>query len=119
MARVKRGVVAHKRRKNVLKDAKGFRWGRKSKFRLAKEALQHAWAYSFRDRKTKKRNFRRLWQLQINAATRPQGITYSRFIDQLKKKEIAVDRKILANLAQNRPEIFKEIVEDVKVESNK
>ena len=106
--------MAHKRRKNVLKDAKGFRWGRKSKYRLAKDALRHAWEYSFRDRKVKKRTFRQLWQTRINAATRPEGISYSRFIDQLKKHEVAVDRKILSELAHKKPEIFKEIIETAK-----
>jgi len=114
MARVKRGKTAHKRRKNVLKQAKGFRWGRSTKYRLAKEALQHAWQYAYRDRKTKKRNFRQLWQIQINAAAREQGISYSKFIDLLKKNNIEVDRKILASLAQDKPEIFKEILEKVK-----
>ena len=114
MARVKRGTTAHKRRKNVLKDAKGFRWGRSTKYRLAKEALQHAWQYAYRDRKTKKRNFRRLWQIQINAAARQQGISYSKFIDLLKKSNIEVDRKILASLAKEKPEVFKEILEKVK-----
>jgi len=116
MVRVKRGTTAHKRRKNVLKDAQGFRWGRKSKYRLAKEALQHAWQYSYRDRKTKKRNFRRLWQTQINAATRTEGISYSKFIFLLKKNDISVDRKILADLAQHKPEVFQEIIDKVKAE---
>ena len=115
MARVKRGVTASKRRKKVLKAAKGFRWGRKAKYRQAKEALQHAWTYSFRDRKTKKRNFRRLWQTQINAATREQGVTYSRFISQLKKNNVELDRKVLSQLAKDQPEIFKKIVEKVGV----
>jgi len=114
MARVKRGTTAHKRRKNVLKAAKGFRWGRSTKYRLAKEALQHAWQYAYRDRKTKKRNFRRLWQIQINAAAREQGISYSKFIDLLKKNNVEIDRKILATLAQEKPEVFKEILEKVK-----
>jgi len=114
MARVKRGTTAHKRRKNVLKAAKGFRWGRSTKYRLAKEALQHAWQYAYRDRKTKKRNFRRLWQIQINAAAREQGISYSKFIDLLKKNNVEIDRKVLATLAQEKPEVFKEILEKVK-----
>ena len=114
MVRVKRGKMAHKRRKNVLKRTKGFRWGRKSKHRQAKEALLHAGTYAYRDRKTKKREFRKLWQIQINAAVRREGISYSKFISCLKKNKIELDRKILANLAQNHPQIFKEIVEKVK-----
>lgn len=83
MTRIKRGVMAHKRRQNIIKQAKGFKWGRKSKYKLAKDALRHAWTYAYRDRKVRKRDFRRLWQIKINAAVRQQGITYSRFIDLL------------------------------------
>lgn len=114
MARVKRGKTARKRRKNILQHTKGFRWGRKSKYRLAKEALIHAWTNMFRDRKRKKRDFRRLWQTQINAAARQQGISYSKFIHALKVKNIELDRKILANIAKNHPKIFEKIVEEVK-----
>jgi len=114
MVRVKRGTIAHKRRKNLLKYAKGFKWGRKSKFKAAKEALLHAWSYAFKGRKTKKRQARRLWQIQINACCRGFGISYSKFIAGLKKNKIGIDRKILAELANNHPEIFKKIVEKVK-----
>ena len=114
MVRVKRGATAHKRRKKVLKHTKGFRWGRKSKYKAAKEALMHAWKYSYRDRRTKKREFRKLWQIQINAACRKQGISYSRFIHELKEKKIELDRKILAELVKNNPKIFEKIVEKVK-----
>lgn len=114
MVRVKRGATAHKRRKKVLKHAKGFRWGRKSKYKAAKEALMHAWKYTYRDRRTKKREFRKLWQTQINAACRKQSISYSRFIHELKEKKIKLDRKILADLAKNHPKIFEKIVEKVK-----
>jgi len=114
MARVKRGVTAHKRRKNVLRDTKGFRWGRKSKYRLAKDALYHAWAYAFRDRRAKKRSFRRLWQTNINGALQAEGLRYSTFISLLKKQHIGIDRKVLSKLAQEKPEVFKEIVEKVK-----
>ena len=116
MVRVKRGKVAHKRRKRVLKHTKGFRWGRKSKYKAAKEALMHAWRYAYRDRRAKKRDFRRLWQIKINAICRENGISYSRFINALKKSNIIIDRKILADLAQNHPEIFKNILEEVKPE---
>jgi len=114
MVRIKRGKTAHKRRKKVLKQTKGFRWGRKSKYRLAKEALMHALSYAYRDRKRKKREFRRLWQTQINAACRELGISYSRFLNALKKKKIELNRKILAQLAKEHPEIFKKIVEKTK-----
>lgn len=114
MVRVKRGKTAHKRRKNLLKYAKGFRWGRKSKYKAAKEALLHAWTYSYRDRKNKKRDFRKLWQIKINAACRQQGLSYSRFINGLKKNKIEIDRKILSQLAENHPDIFKKITEKIK-----
>ncbi|MBA7599142.1 50S ribosomal protein L20 [subsurface metagenome] len=114
MVRVKKGKAAHKRRKHLLKHAKGFRWGRKSKYKLAKDALRHAWRYAYRDRRTKKRERRRLWQIQINAACRQQGISYSRFISGLKKNKVNLDRKILSGLAQTHPDIFKKIVEKVK-----
>lgn len=114
MVRVKRGKISLKRRRNVLKQVKGFRFGRKSKERAAKEALSHAGTHAFRDRKKKKRNFRRLWQIKINAAARISGISYSQFMDKLKKANIVLDRKILADLAENKPEVFKKIVEKVK-----
>jgi len=114
MARVKRGVTAHKRRKSVLKDAKGFRWGRKTKYRLAKDALQHAWTYAFRDRRAKKRVFRRAWQTTIGAASTAQGINYSRLIHALHENGIEIDRKVLAELARDHPDTFEQIVAKVK-----
>lgn len=114
MTRVKRGTIAHKRRKHLLKYAKGFRWGRKSKYRLAKDALTHAWTHSFRDRKRKKREFRQLWQVQISAACRQQDLSYSKFIFGLKKNKVGLDRKILSQLAQTHQEIFKKIIETAK-----
>ncbi|HUW71659.1 MAG TPA: 50S ribosomal protein L20 [Candidatus Humimicrobiaceae bacterium] len=114
MARVKRGKIAHKRRKYLLKHAKGFRWGRKRKYRLAKVAVMKAWRYAYRDRKAKKRDFRALWQIKINAACRLYKISYSKFIYGLKKNKIDLDRKILADLTQNHSEIFERIVEKVK-----
>jgi len=114
MVRVKGGVFSQKKRKHLLKYAKGFRWGRKTKIKRAKEALLHAWEYAYRDRKAKKREFRALWQIQINAGCRQHGISYSKFISGLKKNKIGLDRKILANLAQNHPQIFEKIVEKVK-----
>jgi len=114
MVRIKRGKITHRKRERLLKYTKGFHWGRKSKYRLAKEALLHAWTHTYRDRKRKKREFRRLWQIQINAACRQHGLSYSKFICGLKQKKIELDRKILAKLAQNHPEIFEKIIEEVK-----
>jgi len=114
MSRVKRGTTAHKRRKRLLKHTKGFRWGRKSKYRAAKEALMHAWTYAYRDRKAKKREFRKLWQIQINAASRQQGLPYNKLISGLKQKNIELNRKILADLGKNHAEIFEKIVEKIK-----
>ena len=114
MVRVKRGVTAHKRRKKVLKHTKGFRWGRKSKYKAAKEALLHAWTYAYRDRRTKKREFRRLWQVLIGAACKNLGISYSKFIAGLKKNKIEIDRKILSVLVKDYPQIFEKIVEKAK-----
>ena len=114
MTRVKRGTTANKRRKKVIKMAKGYKWGRKSKYKAAKDAVRHALGYAYRDRKTKKRTFRQLWNIKINAASREVGITYSQFINKLKKAKIEIDRKILAHLAENKPEDFKKIIEKVK-----
>lgn len=111
MPRVKRAVQAHKKRKKTLKETKGFMWGRKNKYRAAKDALRHAQVHAYVDRRKKKRDFRALWNIQINAACRAHGLTYSKFINNLKKHNIEVDRKILANLAQNNPDAFKKIVE--------
>ena len=114
MSRVKRGKTSQKKRRELLKYAKGFRWGRKTKYRLAKDALYHAWEYAYRDRRTKKREKRSLWQTQISAACRKTGINYSKFIFGLKKNKIELDRKILAQLIQNQPQIFEKIIDKVK-----
>lgn len=114
MVRVKRGKIAHKRRKKILKQVKGFRWGRKSKYRLAKPALFKAWTHAYRGRKEKKREFRKLWQSQINAACRNLGISYCKFIHGLKEKNIELNRKILAQLARENPKFFEKIVEQAK-----
>jgi len=114
MVRIKRGTVSLKKRKKVLKQTKGFMWGRKSKERAAKEALLHAYTHAFHDRRKKKGVFRRLWQIKINAAARQNDVSYSKLIDLLKKEGIKIDRKILADLAEHRPEVFKEIVEAIK-----
>lgn len=114
MTRVKRGTIANKRRKNVLQHVKGFLWGRKSKFRSAKQALLKAWTYAFRDRRTKKREKRRLWQTQISAACKPYGISYSQFIHQLKINKIDLNRKVLAEMANNNQDIFEGIIKKVR-----
>ena len=114
MTRVKRGVIAHKKRERLLKYTKGFRWGRKSKERAAKEALLHAWTHAFRGRKQKKRDYRALWQVKISAAVRAEGLNYSKFIAALNKHKIGLDRKSLADLAEHEPIVFKKIVEVAK-----
>jgi large subunit ribosomal protein L20 len=113
MTRVKRGTIKHKRRKNILAQTKGFRFGRSTKVAQAKEALKHAGNYSFAHRKDKKADARSLWTTRINAAVRPLGLSYSKFIDGLKKKSIMVDRKILSDLAQKNPETFARIVKSI------
>ena len=114
MSRVKRAVQSRKHRKGILQHTKGFKYGRKSKFKLAKDALRHALTYSYRYRKVKKRSFRNLWNLQINALARQNGITYSRFINGLKKKKIELDRKVLSELANSHQDIFLKVVEEAK-----
>lgn len=109
MARVKRGVTTHARHKKVLKQAKGFRGRSSTCFRPALQRLEKSLQYAYRDRRVKKREFRGLWIQRINAAVREMDMTYSRFIHGLAKAEIAVDRKILADLAMNQPEAFKEL----------
>ena len=115
MPRTKRSVASRRRRKRTIKLAKGYKWGKKSKYILAKDALRHAWVHAYKDRKRKKREFRALWNIQINAACREQGLTYSQFINGLKKKNIELNRKILADLAENNPEIFNKIIKEIKV----
>jgi len=114
MPRVKRGKIALKRREKILKYTKGYKWGRKSKERAAKEALLHAWSHAYRDRRVKKRTARALWQIQLNAAVRQYGLTYSKFIYGLKKAKIELDRKVLSQIAREHPEVFKKIVEKTK-----
>ena len=114
MARVKRGVTAHARHKKVLKAAEGYYGRRKSTIRIAKQAVEKAGQYAYRDRRNKKRNFRALWIQRINAAVREYGLTYGRFIDGLTKAEIAVDRKVLSDLAITQPEAFGALVAKAK-----
>jgi large subunit ribosomal protein L20 len=112
--RVKRGKAHLKRRKNLLKRAKGYRWGRKSKIKLARPAVYRAGEFAFRDRRAKKRDFRSLWLIKINAGSRENGLTYSQLIKKLKDKKIVINRKMLALLAEKYPAIFAEIVKAVK-----
>ena len=114
MARVKRGVMKNKRRKNILAQTKGYRFGRKNKERVAHEAIRHAGVHAFRHRRAKKREFRNLWSLRINAAARPLGFSYSKFIGILKKSSVMLDRKSLASLAKDYPDTFKRVVETLK-----
>lgn len=114
MVRIKRGTTSLKRRRKILKQTKGYRWGRKSKERAAREALLHAYTHSFHDRKKKKGDFRRLWNIKINARARQHGISYSRFMSLLKKSKIKLDRKILADLAENNPDTFDAVVKESK-----
>jgi large subunit ribosomal protein L20 len=111
MARVKRGVTAHAKHKKVLKAAKGYYGRRKNTIRVAKQAVEKAMQYQFRDRKARKRNFRALWVQRINAAVREHGLTYSRFIDGLTKAGIEIDRKVLADLAVKDAAGFKAVVD--------
>ena len=116
MPRVKRGVTARARHKKVLALAKGFRGRRKNVFRIAKQAVMKAGQYAYRDRRAKKRVFRQLWIARINAASRSLGVTYSKFMAGLKKAQIDIDRKVLADMAVNDPAAFGSIVEKVKAQ---
>ena len=111
MSRVKKGVNALKTRKNILRKVKGYRYGRSTKERQANEAIFHAGTYSFAHRKDKKGDFRRLWNVRLSAFLKENGISYSKFIPLLKKKEIALDRKILSEIALTHPEVLKKILE--------
>jgi large subunit ribosomal protein L20 len=110
MARVKRGVTTHARHRKVIKAAKGYYGRRKNTFRIANQAVEKAGQYAYRDRKTRKRNFRALWIQRINAAAREHGMTYGRFIHGLSKAGIEVDRKVLADLAVREPDAFASLV---------
>ena len=114
MARVKRGVTAHARHKKVLKLAKGYYGARSRVFRVAKQAVIKAAQYAYRDRRCKKRDFRRLWVVRINAAARLNGLSYSRFMNGLKRAEIAVDRKMLAEIAVFDASAFAQLAEKAK-----
>jgi len=115
MSRTKRGVTSRARHKKVLKAVKG-QWGRrKNTIRIARQAMEKAMQYAYRDRRAKKREFRSLWIQRINAGVREEGLTYSKFINGLNKSKIKLDRKVLADLAYNNPEVFKSLVKKVQL----
>ena len=114
MARVKRSVHAKKKRRETLEAAKGYTGSRRVRYRAAKEQVRHSGVYAYRDRRDRKAQFRRLWIARINAAVRPQGLSYSRFINGLKAAGVEVDRKILADLAVHDPAAFSQLVQQAK-----
>lgn len=114
MPRVKRGTTKNKSRKNILAQVKGYRFGRSTKKAMANDAIAHAGNTAFAHRRDKKSNFRRLWNIKINAGVRKLGLTYSTFIDALTKKGVKLNRKMLADLAENVPESFERVVKSVK-----
>ena len=118
MARTKRGVTTRAKHKKVLKAVKGQYGRRKNTIRIARQAMEKAMQYAYRDRKAKKREFRSLWIQRINAGVRAEGLTYARFINGLSKSKIKLDRKVLAELAYNNPEAFKSIVKKVQSSLN-
>jgi len=113
MPRVKRGTVRTKKRRAVLVQTKGYKWGNKNLIRRAKETLKKSGTHALRDRRNKKRTARALWQNQLNAAVREHGLSYSKFIHLLKEKNIGLDRKVLAQIAQENPAIFTKIIESI------
>jgi len=118
MAKVKRGVITHARHKKIIDAAKGYYGRRKNVFRVAKQAVDKARQYAYRDRRVRKRDFRSLWIQRINAGVRAEGLTYAKFINGLAKSKIKLDRKVLAELAYNNPEVFKSVVKKVQSSLN-
>ncbi len=114
MSRVKGGTKRREKRSKITKQAKGFKWGRKNRYRLAKQAVMKSWQNAYRDRRLRKRDKRREWQQQINAAARQHDMNYSTFINKIKQNNIELDRKVLAELAREHPALFSQIVEQVK-----
>lgn len=114
MTRVKRGVAASKRRKNLLQDAKGYMWNRKNLYREAKQAVIKAGKYALRDRRVKKRTFRALWITRLNIAVRNFGLTYSQLIKKMNDKKIGIDRKVLSQMAVENPKVFAKVIESLK-----
>ena len=118
MARVKRSVASRKRRKKVLDAAKGYVGTRHSRYKVANEAVEHSLVHAYRDRKRRKRDMRRLWIMRINAAARKEGLSYNQFVAGLRKAEIPLDRKVLADLAVSDPDAFGKIAEQAKAALN-
>ncbi|MBU4332772.1 50S ribosomal protein L20 [Patescibacteria group bacterium] len=114
MPRVKRGTTHIKKRRKLLKQAKGYKWGRKNLIKQAKTAVIKAGVHAYHDRRTKKRTARALWNIKINAAVREHGLSYSAFINALRKKNVELDRKVLADLAENEPGVFGKIIDTIK-----
>ena len=114
MTRIKRGVAASKRRKNVLEDAKGYRWKRSSLYRAAKQAVIKAGTYAYRDRRAKKRSMRRLWITRLNSAVRELGMKYSQLIKVMTDKKIDLDRKVLSQMAMENSNVFAKFIEKIK-----
>ena len=114
MTRIKRGLSASKRRKNLLRDAKGYRWNRKNLYREAKQAVIKAGSYAYRDRRAKKREARSLWITRINIAARNLGLTYNQLIKKMTNKKIGLDRKVFSQLAVENPKVFEKIIEYIK-----
>jgi large subunit ribosomal protein L20 len=114
MSRVKRGATRNKKRERLLQHTKGFRWQRKSSRRAAKQAVMKAWTYQYRDRRRLKRDKRALWNVQINAAARANNTTYSALINGLKRANVELDRKVLADIAEHEPEVFTKVTEAAK-----
>ena len=114
MTRSVNAVASRARRKKMMKHAKGYFGRRKNVWTIAKNAVEKAWEYAYRDRKTKKRNFRSLWIVRINAAARLHGMSYSQFMGKIKAKNISLNRKVLADLAMNHPDAFKAVIDKVK-----
>jgi len=114
MVRVKRGKLKTKKRKKLLKETKGYKWGRKSKKKMAREAFWHAMVHAYRGRKEKKRLQRRIWNIKINAALRAYGYKYSEFLHKMKEKNIKINRKMLAELAQNYSDVFNKLIKVIE-----
>lgn len=114
MTRITSGPAVHKRRKKILEAAKGYRGGRSKLYRSAMENVHRAWVYAYRDRRRKKRDFRRLWIVRINAAARRNGLSYNRFMEGLQRAEVAVNRKVLADLAVSHPAEFTQLTDLAK-----
>lgn len=113
MVRIKRGKITHKKRERLLKQVKGYRWKRKSKYRLAIDAFRHALSHAYKARREKKRRWRRLWNIRISAALKGFGLSFSKFINLLKKNNIQLNRRVLVEILEKDPEVFAKIVKEI------